>query len=54
MVGPRLKEYLPDAALEREFLVYEGKPLCRIFAGWGVYTEASGGVFQDLATETVR
>ena len=27
MIGPRLKEYLPNTALEREFLVYEGKPL---------------------------
>jgi hypothetical protein len=27
VIGPRLMAYLPDAALEREFLVYEGKPL---------------------------
>lgn len=27
LIGPRLKEYLPDEALEREFLVYEGQPL---------------------------
>jgi hypothetical protein len=27
VVGPRLKAYLPDEALERSFLVYEGKPL---------------------------
>lgn len=27
MIGPRLKEYFPNTALEREFLVYEGRPL---------------------------
>ena len=27
VIGPYLKEFLPDEALERNFLVYEGKPL---------------------------
>ncbi|OGR31932.1 MAG: hypothetical protein A2091_11615 [Desulfuromonadales bacterium GWD2_61_12] len=27
VAGPRLKAYLPDEALERNFLVYEGQPL---------------------------
>ncbi len=27
VIGPRLKQFLPSETLERNFLVYEGKPL---------------------------